>query len=82
MAEKISMSIITTSQTRTISLSNKKLTPTPIAINPIQKNTQFLCRIAFLLFYSLPPHKSLRGSINRSKFIPILKYKQLLAGSS
>ena len=82
MVEKISMSTITTSQTRTISLSNKKLPPNPIAINPLQKKTQFLCRIGSFLFYCIPPHKWPLGSITRSKFIAILKYKQLLAGSS
>jgi len=82
MAEKISMSTITTSQTRTISLSNKKLPPNPIAIYPLRKKTQVLCRIGSFRFYCIPPHKSPRGSINRSKFMAILKYKQLLAGSS
>jgi hypothetical protein len=82
MVEKISMSTITTSQTPTISLSSNKLTPNPIAINPLRKITQVFCRIGSFLVYRIPPHKSPLGSINRSKFIAILKYKQLLAGSS
>jgi hypothetical protein len=76
------MSTITTRQTRTISLSNKKLTPNPIAINPLQKETQVLYQIDSFLFYCIPSPKSPLGSINRSTFIAILKYKQLLAGSS